>query len=98
MSSNETTRTYALDTKEEPTMMGGYGMMAGMGWLGILVMALFWVGVILLVVWGLSNAFPSRRQPDEPDAAEILKRRYARGEISREEYVQASETLLASTR
>jgi len=99
MASNETTRTYALERyKEEPTMMGGYGMMAGMGWLGILVMALFWVGVILLVVWGLSNAFPSRRQAVEPDAEEILKRRYARGEISREEYVQASETLHISTR
>ena len=79
-------------------MMGGYGMMAGMGWLGLLLMALFWIGVILLVVWGLSNAFPSRRQVVEPDAAEILKRRYAKGEISREEYMQASETLLASTR
>jgi putative membrane protein len=79
-------------------MMGGYGMMAGMGWLGLLLLALFWIGVILLMVWGLSNAFPSRRQAVEPDAAEILKRRYARGEISREEYMQASETLLASTR
>jgi putative membrane protein len=79
-------------------MMGGYGMMAGMGWLGLLLMALFWIGVILLVVWGLSNAFPSRRQAAEPDAEEILKRRYARGEISREEYLQASETLHVSTR
>jgi putative membrane protein len=79
-------------------MMGGYGMMAGMGWLGLVLMGLFWVGVILLVIWGLSNAFPSRRQAAEPDADEILKRRYARGEISREAYLQASETLLASTR
>jgi putative membrane protein len=99
MPSNETTRTYALERyEEEQPMMGGYGMMTGMGWLGLLLMALFWIGVILLVVWGLSNAFPSRRQAIEPDAAEILKRRYARGEISREEYMQASETLLASTR
>jgi putative membrane protein len=99
MPSNETTRTYAREPyEEEPTMMGGYGMMAGMGWLGVLLMALFWVGVILLVVWGLSNVFPRQRQAIEPDAAEILKRRYARGEISREEYMQASETLLASTR
>jgi putative membrane protein len=79
-------------------MMGGYGMMAGMGWLGILLMALFWIGVILLVVWGLSNAFPSRRQSVEPDAEEILKRRYAKGEISREDYVQANETLHVATR
>ena len=79
-------------------MMGGYGMMAGMGWLGLLLMALFWVGVILLVVWGLSNAFPRQRQSAEPDAAEILKRRYAKGEISREEYLQASETLQGAAR
>jgi putative membrane protein len=79
-------------------MIGGYGMMAGMGWLGLLLMALFWVGVILLVVWGVSNAFPSRRQAVEPDAQELLKRRYARGEISREEYLQASETLQVATR
>lgn len=79
-------------------MMGGYGMMAGMGWLGLLMMALFWLGVILLVVWGLSNLFPVRRQRPEPEAEEILKRRYAGGEISREEYLLASETLHASTR
>ena len=79
-------------------MMGNYGMMAGIGWLGMLMMALFWVGVVLLIVWGLSGVFPSRRQTAEPDAEEILKRRYARGEISREEYLQASETLRMATR
>jgi putative membrane protein len=94
MPSNEMTRTHALERyEEEPTMMGGYGMMAGMGWLGLLLMALFWIGVILLVLWGLSNAFPSRRQAVEQDAEEILKRRYARRAISREEFVQAREAL-----
>jgi len=79
-------------------MMGGYGMMAGMGWLGLLMMALFWIGVILLVVGLILNLVPSRRQVIEPDAEEILKRRYARGEISREEYLQASETLHGAAR
>ena len=73
--------------------MMGPGMMAGFGWLGMLVMALFWVGVVLLVVWGLSNLFPARQATGEPDALEILKRRYARGEISREEFLQAREAL-----
>jgi putative membrane protein len=76
-----------------PGMMGGYGMMAGFGWLGMLTMALFWVGVVLLVVWGLSNLFTTQRSRVEPDAEEILKQRFARGEISREEFVQARETL-----
>jgi putative membrane protein len=70
-------------------MMGDMGMMAGMGWLGILTMILFWIGVILLVVWGLSSLFPTRQPATGPDAMEILRQRFARGEISREEFEQA---------
>ena len=74
-------------------MMGGYGFMTGFGWLGMLVMALFWIGVILLVVWGLRSVIAPQQPNVASDAAEILKRRYARGEISYEEFVQARETL-----
>jgi putative membrane protein len=74
-------------------MMGGYGIMGGMGWLGMVMMALLWIGVLLLIVWGLSSMFPTRRQNVEPDAEEILKQRFARGEISREEFVQARDAL-----
>ncbi len=74
-------------------MMGGYGMMAGMGWLGMVVMALFWIGVILLIVWGLSKAFAAQTPRATINPEEILKQRYARGEISREEFIQAREVL-----
>jgi putative membrane protein len=76
-----------------PGMMGGYAMMGGFGWLGMLTMLLFWIGVIALVVWALSTLVPARQATVEPDAEEILKRRYARGEISREEFVQARDAL-----
>ena len=60
----------------------GDGMM-GFGWLLMLV---FWgalaVGVVLVVRWFLSQQ--PRRRDEMP--LEILKRRYAAGEISREEY------------
>lgn len=73
-------------------MMGGYGMMAGMGWLGILTMALFWIGLVLLIVWGVSGI--AARRPDHgPSALEILQQRFARGEISREEFEQARQVL-----
>jgi len=68
--------------KEVPTMM-----------VGMLLMALFWIGVIVLVGGGLSNVFSTRQPRGELDAQEILKQRYARGEISREELVQAREAL-----
>jgi putative membrane protein len=74
-------------------MMSGFGLMAGMGWLGILTMLLFWVGVLALIVWGLSNLFPTQRLSTETDAVEIVRQRFARGELSREEYLQAVETL-----
>lgn len=74
-------------------MMGGYGLMAGMGWLGIMTMAIFWVGVIVLVVWGISTLSAQSRHVGTPDALEILKQRFARGEIGRDEYQQAREAL-----
>lgn len=77
-------------------MMNGFNMFGGMGWFGMLAMMMLWVGVIVLVIWGLSSLFPRSRTTTEPDALEIVQRRYARGEISREEYLQATETLRAS--
>ena len=74
-------------------MMGGYGLMAGFGWLGMAVMALFWIGVIVLIVWGPALVFSTPPPTVELDAEEILKRRYARGEISHTEFVQAREAL-----
>jgi putative membrane protein len=77
-------------------MMSGTSMMAGMGWPGLLMMLLLWGGAIALILWGISSLFPTGRVNTEADALEILRRRYARGEISREEFLQASQTLLPS--
>lgn len=74
-------------------MMGGFGTMASLGWLGILAMIVFWIGVILLVIWGASALFPTTGRTGGPDALEILRQRYARGEISREEFEQARSVL-----
>lgn len=76
--------------------MSGTSMMAGMGWPGLLLILLLWGGVIALTLWGVSSLFPAGRVSAEADALEILRRRYAQGEISREEFLQASETLYSS--
>ncbi len=69
-----------------------------------LLMLLFWIIVIALAVWLLSNLFPrttgsvssrpSTPRTDPPESAqEILKRRYARGEISKSEYEEMRRDL-----
>ena len=71
-------------------MMMGFGM--GFGILGLLLMVLFWGGLIVLVIWLVRSIFPVSQQTPkppagiEPNALEILGERYARGEITREQY------------
>ena len=79
-------------------MMMGWGMMGpgGMGgfWfnpVGWIVMLLFWAlivgGIALLVIWLFREIAPGAPAPAAPSRAlDILKERYARGEITREQY------------
>lgn len=72
-------------------MMGVYG---GTGWLSMLPMALLWLGLLFLVVWGLVSLFrwPTARV-SQPSAQDILKERYARGEIDRPQFEQKIKEL-----
>ncbi len=68
------------------------GMGLGFGVLGMLVMFLFWAALIALAIWLVSALFPRDGRRDmslgnqDLGPHEILDRRYARGEISREQY------------
>lgn len=72
-----------------PQHMMGYGWV---GWLvGGLVMLLFWGGLIALVVFIIRALPDAKRNKDtkvtsEETALDILKRRYAQGEIDKAEY------------
>lgn len=88
-----------------PGMMGWYGgpgsrvggwawgLGMGLGWLSMLA---FWGALIVGVVW-LVRAFggdtDGAARRGEESALDILKRRYAAGEITREEYEQMRRTL-----
>lgn len=71
-------------------MMNGYGMG---GWFG---MGLWWILVVVLVVivgmWAFKRAGDSPSAPRE-SARDILDKRYARGEIGRDEYEQKRRDL-----
>lgn len=74
-----------------PGMMGGYGTM--------FFMPILWIVVLGLIVWAVVAGV---RRPGESDitgrtpdsALEILKRRYARGEINKEEYEEKKKDLV----
>lgn len=77
-------------------MMGyGFGPMGGLGlgFFGGILMVVFWVAIVLLVVWAVRTAFSGQQKDAHDRAVEILKRRYAAGEISQAEYEQARKAL-----
>ncbi|MBI5390547.1 SHOCT domain-containing protein [Candidatus Woesearchaeota archaeon] len=70
--------------------MGGYGMMSfGMGF-GFFWMLLFW-GAFIWVVVTLINVGQSSKK--EEDSSNILKKRYASGEISKKQYTEMKKEL-----
>ena len=71
-------------------MMGGldWGMGFG-GWLWMILA----VVLVVAVVWAVAAAIPGRDRTPIDDAAQILKARFARGEIRKEEYEQARNLL-----
>ena len=79
-------------------MMGG-DMMGGFGLAWMLINLLVLVGVVALVAWALVRAFSARGKgggapEDRADSAEeILRNRFARGEIGPEEYEQSLSVL-----
>lgn len=60
-------------------------MMYGFGGMGFVWMALFWVGVILLVVWAVRQS-DRRGSEARRRALDILEERFARGEVDADEF------------
>lgn len=77
-------------------MMGGWGTF---GLAGALVNLLLLVGVLALAAWGLAAILRARgaagRAPEKgaDSAEEILRNRFARGEMSAEEYARSMNVL-----
>lgn len=74
-----------------PWMMGGFGGM----WFMPIFMIIFWG----LVIWGIVALVRSVSEPRSSDASksesalDVLKRRYARGEINKEEFEEKKKDL-----
>ena len=87
-----------LQRKGEITMMGG-GMMGygGFGLIGLLFNLLILVGIVVLIVWAVKRFTSGTSNGNQPSAnaspREILQARYARGEITRDQYQQMLQDL-----
>lgn len=73
-----------------PGMMGGFGTMGFMG--------IFWVLVLGLIIWAVVAAVrpgesSSSDSATASSALDVLKKRYARGEINKEEYEEKKRDL-----
>ncbi len=69
---------------------GEYGWGMGFGWI---FMILFWVLVILGIFYIFQSVARGAGKPGREDPLGILKRRYAKGEISRDEFERMKEDL-----
>jgi len=70
--------------------------MTGIGWdmgLGGWLWMILGVVLLIAVIWAVMAMIPGRGRPTTDDPAQILKTRFARGEISQEQYEQARRLL-----
>lgn len=76
-------------------MYGLYNGYYGMGWFGGgIMMIVFWALFIWLIVWVVREA-KGTHAPHGTEAMNILKERYAKGEISKEEFNEKKKDLSA---
>ena len=81
--------------------MYGYGWgscpgMMGWGWFGGIMLGIIWVGAIIVIILLIRRFLASSHVGDgkgEGSALEILKKRYARGEINKEEFEEKKKDL-----
>ena len=85
-------------------MMWGYGF--GWGWLLMSFGMVLWIALLVVLAWALIRWLSSKTStppstmmhmtPSGPSAEEILRQRYARGEIDTATFEQMRERLQAS--
>jgi putative membrane protein len=82
----------------------GWDGIGAFGWFGMLLMMVFWFGLIALLIWGVAGLLSRSQQTSGPAptsedrALGLLRERFARGEITEQEYTDAKLTLDATTR
>lgn len=82
-------------------MMGWYGWdgSSTWGWVGMILMSVFWLGLMAVILFAVIKLIGNSSRPAEPASAsedralELLRERFARGEITADQFDQARDTL-----
>lgn len=76
-------------------MHGYWGGPMGFGWMGSLFMLILWVVIIIGIVWSVKYILRSKTCFSEHTNTplEILKARYAKGEIDKKEFEEKKKEL-----
>jgi len=77
--------------------MGYYNdFMGGFGWIGLILMILFWSLIIWAIVALIRSVSSKNNHYENSDheAIRIIKERYARGEINKKEFDEKKRDLL----
>ena len=92
MSNKDSTLWILIALLVAVVLLSGGGMMGfGMGF-GAIIMLLFWGAIIWLVI-SLINAGTKKSEETPETSLTILKKRYAKGEITREQYLEMEKEL-----
>ena len=70
----------------------------GWGWTGMFFMLLLWIGLVAVIIWAIAGWRQDRTPmtmegPRDDHALTILSERYARGEMTNEEFEQRRKIL-----
>lgn len=77
-------------------MMGWYGGWGMMGWFGGVGMLLLLIGLVALGILLARGSQSVERQMPSDTATDVLRRRYAAGEISQQEFERMRQELTAA--
>jgi putative membrane protein len=72
----------------------GWGSGGGWAWLWGPIVLLLWVALVATVVWFVARSARPRERSGAERAKDVLAERYARGELTTEEYRERLEQLL----
>jgi len=74
---------------------GGYSMMGGYWWIGGIIHVVIWIAVIWLIVWAVKRFTrkQSSFQESNDAALKIARERFAKGEISKEQFDEIKQGL-----